>query len=107
MSVNRAKATKDEGVELGGTHAGLASTSLDDAVNEKVIHLEEDNAAIFFRTHLSDIKLLKDPAISAIRRNSIRSMISESELNSLNEDIFQRHFPKTFLPHGIFLVMVS
>ena len=85
MSVNRAKASKDEGVELGGTHAGLASTSLDDAVNEKVIHLEEDNAAIFFRTHLSDIKLLKDPAISAIRRNSIRSMISESELNSLNE----------------------
>ena len=86
MSKTGADALNNEGVQLQDIHAaGLASASLDEAANEKVVHLEEDNAAIFFRTHLSDIRLLKNPSIPVVRRNSIRSMMSESELNSLNE----------------------
>lgn len=62
----------------------LASASGDDVHKDDIVHLEENNAAIFFRTHLSDVRLLRNPATSLVRRNSIKSMMSQDELDELN-----------------------
>lgn len=52
---------------------------------EVVHHLDDDNSAIFFQTHLSDVRLLRDPKTPLVRRNSIRSMLSTNELEELGD----------------------
>lgn len=62
---------------------GMLSSASNDKEEEEVHHLDEDNSAIFFRTHLSDVRLLRDPSVTLVRRNSIKSMMSADELEEI------------------------
>lgn len=49
---------------------------------------DDEGSAVFFRTHLSDVMLLRDPSITLVRRNTIRAMMSADELEEMESASF-------------------